>query len=105
MSFWNRLWNTFRTSSLDDDLAREIDTHLAEMQDDKVKQGLAPEQARLAARMQFGNASSFREQTRERNLLTWLETMLQDIRFTLRRLGSRPVLQSQLHFCLRWELA
>ncbi len=64
MSLWNRLWSTFRPSGLDDDLAREIDAHLAEMQDDKVKQGLTPEEARLAARMQFGNPSSYREQTR-----------------------------------------
>jgi len=91
MSLWNRLWNTFRPSSLDDDLAREIVTHLAEMQDDKVKQGLlAPEQARLAARMQFGNPSSFREQTRERNLLPWLESMGQDIRYTVRQLRHSP---------------
>ncbi len=90
MSLWNRLWNTFRPSSLDDDLAREIDTHLAEMQDDNVKQGMAPEQARRAARIQFGNASSYREQTRERNLLAWLETMGQDLRYTARQLRQSP---------------
>ena len=90
MSLWNRLRNTFRGSSLDDDLAREINTHLAELQDDKVKQGLAPEQARRAAQIQFGNAGSYLEQTRERNLLAWLETMLQDMRFTLRQLRKSP---------------
>jgi predicted permease len=90
MSLWNRLWNTFRAHRLDDDLAREIDTHLAELQDDKAKQGLAPEEARRAARIQFGNTGSYREQTRERNLLAWLEATGQDIRYTLRQLKQSP---------------
>ncbi len=90
MSLWNRLWNTFRNSQVDADLAREIETHLAEMRDDALKQGLGPEQAGRAARMQFGNPASFREQTRERNLLAWLESSVQDIRYTVRQLRQSP---------------
>ncbi len=90
MSLWNRLWNTFRNSHLDGDLAREIETHLAELQDDAVKQGLKPDEALREARMQFGNPASYREQTRERNLLGWLETMTQDTRYTLRQLRQSP---------------
>ncbi|HWF48241.1 MAG TPA: ABC transporter permease [Bryobacteraceae bacterium] len=90
MSLWRRLWNTFRTSHLDDDIAREIQTHLAETQDDAVKQGFTPEEARHVARMQFGNAGLYREQTHERSLLAWLEASLQDVRYTVRQLRQTP---------------
>src|SRR5277367_1717260 len=90
MSLWNRLRNTLRTSRVDADLALEIETHLAEMQDDGVKQGLTPAQARRAARLQFGNPRSYCETTRERYLVSWLETFLQDVRYALRQLKQSP---------------
>jgi hypothetical protein len=86
MSLWNRLRNTLRPSRVDADLALEVETHLAEMQDDGVKQGLTPAQARRAACLQFGNPRSYCEISRERYLLSWLETFLQDVRYALRQL-------------------
>ncbi|MGH9585054.1 MAG: permease prefix domain 1-containing protein, partial [Bryobacteraceae bacterium] len=90
MSFWNRLFNTLRPGRLDADLQREMETHLAEMQDDALRSGANQEQARRNARLQFGNPGSYREQARERNLFAWLEILAQDFRYTLRQLKHAP---------------
>ena len=54
MSLFNRLWNTLWPSRLDSDLAREMETHLAEMQEDAEKDGLTPEEAVRSARLGSG---------------------------------------------------
>jgi predicted permease len=90
MSFWNRLFNTLRSGRLDNDLQREMETHLAKMQDDELRSGADADQARRSARLQFGNPGSYREETRERNLFAWLEIFLQDFRYTLRQLRNAP---------------
>ncbi|MGH9773291.1 MAG: permease prefix domain 1-containing protein, partial [Candidatus Acidiferrales bacterium] len=82
MSFWNRFFHTLRPGRMDSELKREMETHLAEAQDDAVRNGADEQQARRNSRLQFGNPASYREQARERNLLAWLEILFQDFRYT-----------------------
>jgi predicted permease len=90
MSLWNRFWNTLRPSRVESDIKREFNTHLAEIQDELLKRGYNLEQARRAARLQFGNPTSYREQTRERNRLAWLGTFAQDFHYAIRQLERSP---------------
>lgn len=86
MSLWNRLRNTFRSSDLDAQLKCEMETHLAELQDEARREGHENKAARRMANLQFGNVASYREQTRERDTIVWLEMLLRDIRYALRQL-------------------
>jgi predicted permease len=90
MSLWNRFRNTFRPSRVDSDVNREFETHLAELQDELVKEGRTAEEARRAARLQFGNPVSHREETGERDRLAWLGTFIQDLRYAIRQLKRSP---------------
>jgi putative ABC transport system permease protein len=65
---------------------REFETHLAELKDELMKEGSTAEEARRAARLQFGNPIAYREQTRERDRLSWLGTFVQDLLYAIRQL-------------------
>ena len=52
--------------------------------------GLAPDEARYAARRKFGNTTYHQEQSRDMWGLEWLESVMDDFRFAVRRLRSRP---------------
>lgn len=52
--------------------------------------GADPQEARYAARRQFGNATSLKESSREMWTLVSLEGLLQDIRFGARKLRKSP---------------
>ena len=53
--FLERLLNLLRVRRPDHDLAREIDAHLALLQDTYEARGLSPDAARRAARLALGN--------------------------------------------------
>jgi len=90
MSLWNRFRNTLRPSRVDSDVNREFETHLAELKDELMKEGRTAEEARRAARLQFGNPVSYREETRERDRLAWLGTFIQDLLYAIRQLKRSP---------------
>ena len=81
------LWSWRRREA---DLDEEIRFHLAEEADEQRARGLTPDQARLAAKRDFGNVAVVREVTRE----TWgwagLERLIQDVRYALRMTRRTP---------------
>jgi putative ABC transport system permease protein len=90
MGLLNRIWSSLRPSSMDRDLRQEMETHMAELEDDERRQGANPAQAHDSVRQRFGNPTVYREQARERNLLAWIETFVQDIRYAVRQFASVP---------------
>ena len=62
-----RLRSLWRWRRQEAELDEEIGFHLAEETDERIARGLSPEDARLAARRDFGNLTRIRELTRE----TW----------------------------------
>jgi predicted permease len=90
MSWFRKLTATLRSQPLDTALDDELRFHLEERTDDFISQGLTREQARREAALLFGNRTLLRESTRERDVLKWLQTTFQDLRYALRTLRRSP---------------
>src|SRR4051794_13578434 len=71
---------------LDDELASHLDMKAEELE----AAGWPPEKARLEARRRFGNVGRAAEQAREQHVFTFLETLVHDLRFAVRRLRREP---------------
>ena len=68
--------------AMDDEFALHIDLLAADL----VRRGIPPEDAQRQARLAFGNMTGAKEKARAVKGLAWLDTLNQDIRFTLRTL-------------------
>ncbi|HLJ77713.1 MAG TPA: ABC transporter permease [Acidobacteriaceae bacterium] len=76
--------------NLASELDEEIDAHLRFMIEENLERGMAPEEARAAARRQFGNMAVVRERTYESWQFPRFETFLQDLRYALRGMAKAP---------------
>lgn len=74
----------------DDDLDREIRTHLDLEAEDRVENGMSETEARSAARRAFGNVTRTKEDARA--VSTWrpFDETVQDVRYAVRTLRKRP---------------
>src|SRR5919202_1974495 len=74
------------------DFEEEIRSHL-DLEDDRlVAQGMAPDDARAAARRAFGSVALAQERFYESRRALWLERLARDLRYALRSLGKSPAL-------------
>jgi predicted permease len=87
---WLRLKALWKRPQLDRDLREEVAFHLAMREQKNRLAGIAPEEARYAARRQFGNITSLKERSWDMWSLVSLEGGLQDIRFGTRKLRKSP---------------
>ncbi|MDE3180823.1 MAG: ABC transporter permease, partial [Acidobacteriota bacterium] len=85
-----RIKALLRRRELDRDLNDELEFHLAMREQRLVEQGVTPEEAHYAARREFGNPMRAKETNREMWTFTFLETLLQDLRYSLRQLRRNP---------------
>jgi MacB-like periplasmic core domain len=74
----------------DDELAREIRTHLDLEAEDRVADGMCEREARYAARRAFGNVARTREDARAVWTRRWLDEIVLDVRYALRTLRKSP---------------
>ncbi len=81
------LWNWSRKES---ELDEEIRFHLSEEADERAAAGLTADQARLAAKRDFGNTTLIREATRDAWGWAFAERLLQDARGALRMARRDP---------------
>ena len=84
--FINRLLSVFRCHRADADLDREIASHLALLEDEHLRRGLTPDEARLAARRAVGSVALAKDLHRDARAFVWLDDLRQDLRFTWRLL-------------------
>ncbi len=89
--FFERLLNVLGVRQPDRDLAREIDAHLAMLQDRYEARGLSPDAARRAARLALGNVDSVKAQHRDARSFRWIEDAWQDAAHGLRLLLRSPI--------------
>jgi len=88
--FCNRILAFFRTGNLDRDFDQEIETHLQMLAGEFERRGLASEDARRAARLQFGGITQLREAHRAARGLPLLDSLSLDVRYALRALRKDP---------------
>jgi predicted permease len=80
----------FRRRKLDAELDDELRFHLDQRTRENIDAGMAPEQARRAARLAFGNPVLAKEDTRSIWTLGALERFWQDFRYAARSLAKSP---------------
>jgi predicted permease len=90
MKFWARVKGLVRRKQLEKDLDDELAFHLEMREAKKRAAGFAAEEAKYAARRQFGNATRMKEACREMWTLVSLETLWRDLRYGARALAKNP---------------
>lgn len=90
MSWWRRLWALIRSRRLDRELDEELGGHIAMRTAANRASGATDDEARRAAERQFGNRTRIKEQTRDRDILPWVESVVQDLRYAARQLRRSP---------------
>jgi len=83
---WARFLALFTASDLDRDLNDELKTHVDMLAEDNLRRGMTPEAANRAARLELGGATQLREAHRETRGIPFIDTLLQDLRYTFRTL-------------------
>src|SRR5262245_51334358 len=79
-----RLGGFLRSRNLDSEFTEELRAHLAMAEEDKIRRGMTPEEARRAARVELGGLTQLREAGHAARGLPWLETFGLDVRLGLR---------------------
>jgi macrolide transport system ATP-binding/permease protein len=83
---WLRIKAIWKRPQLDRDLDDEVAFHLEMREKTSRLAGIDPQEARFAARRQFGNISMLKETSREMWTFATVETLWQDLRFGARTL-------------------
>jgi predicted permease len=94
MAHWRRiiakLGGLISNNRAEEDLAREVASHLTLLADDFERRGMSPEEARLAARRVYGGVEQVKQAHRDERSLLWIEQTVQDLRYGLRTLSKSP---------------
>jgi putative ABC transport system permease protein len=90
MSLLSRLRGLLRIERLERDLEEELRSHVEMRAQDNIAAGMSPEQARYEAHKQFGNMALMKEDAREMDIVRWLETAEQNLRYAVRMLRRNP---------------
>src|SRR5690242_18598561 len=85
-----RIRGLFVTRRLESDLDDELRTHIEMLTEENLRKGMSSEEARYAARRDFGGIEQTKEFYRERRGLPVIETVLRDLRYALRTLRKSP---------------
>jgi hypothetical protein len=92
--FTARLRGLFGRRRTGQELEDEIELHIQMLTDRFIQRGLEPDEARAAARRQFGNATLLKERHNEQRSIPIFVTLWRDLHFGLRQLQRNPLLAS-----------
>src|SRR5262245_40875788 len=90
LQLWRRLRSLLRRGRYEREMEEEMRFHLEMQVEQNLSSGMAAEEARYAARRQFGNQTWLKEVSREMWSLRFIETLIQDLRFGARMLMTNP---------------
>lgn len=94
MSVWRQVARGVQVlgnrTSADREIADEVNHYLEEAAAAHMERGLSPDAARRAATLELGNATAVREQVRTYGWENMIDTLLTDLRYTVRRLTANP---------------
>ena len=85
-AFLSRLLGMFGKTRCDGELDSELQTHLDLLMAANLRRGMSPEEARYAARREFGGLEQAKESYRDQRGLPFLDSLLQDVRYGIRLL-------------------
>src|SRR5689334_18610544 len=85
-----RVKGVFFKSARERELADELESHLQMHIDDNIRAGMSPQEAKRVAVMKLGGVDQTKEAYRDRSTIPFLESVVQDLRFTLRQLRKNP---------------
>ena len=85
-----RLLNALWPGRAERQLSREVDAHLALLEERFVREGLSPAAARAAARREFGGVEQAKEVQRDARSLLWLADTRRDAGYAFRTLRRTP---------------
>src|SRR5262245_33960610 len=85
-----RFRGMFLKDARERDIADELESHLQLHIDDNIRAGMPPQEARRDALMKLGGVDQAKEAYRDRATIPFLESIVQDLRFTLRQLRKNP---------------
>ena len=88
--FLARCYAFLRPARAEQELEREVASHLALLEEDFQRRGLPAQEARLAARRAYGGVDRAKELHREARSFLWLEQAAQDLRHAARSLRRAP---------------
>ncbi len=83
MSLVRRILNLLRDDRLSADAEREMAFHLSERADELEATGLPRAEAERRARLRFGNRTVLLERTRDADVLGWLASVRDDLRYAV----------------------
>jgi predicted permease len=84
----------------EDDLKDEIQTHLDLLAEEHERRGLSSEEARLAARRDFGGVEQMKEAYRDQRGFRWIDSLVRDVRYAIRLFRKAPVFTAVAVFSL-----
>jgi predicted permease len=87
---FRKLRDTFRSHRVDGRIDDEFQFHIEQRIDDLMAAGMSAGEARREAARLFGNRARLTDSTRDRDILVWLQSILQDLRFAARNLRRSP---------------
>src|SRR5277367_3298638 len=86
----NFLRNTFGKRRSERELDDEVRSYVDLLTVEKMREGMNPEDARRAARIELGGIEQVKEQVREARAGAWLDSLFQDLRYGARMLRKNP---------------
>ena len=85
-AFFSHLRAFFFKASLDHDFGDELAAHIELLTEENIRSGMPPEEARRAALIKLGGVEPAKELRRDTRSLSFLDSLLQDLRYTFRTL-------------------
>lgn len=89
-AWFSRLFGLFQKKRRDEEMAREIEHHVALLVERNIAAGMAPDQARNAAAREFGGVEQIKEVAREQRVWRWADEFCHDLRCGIRMLFRNP---------------
>ena len=97
---WMRALGSLAGAKEDDDLARELESHVQIMTDELVARGVPPPDAWRQALLAFGGVEVAKEHCRDQRGFPVLDSLRQDLRYALRGMRRNPVFTAFVVACL-----
>ena len=89
-SIWNWFRSLLRRNTVEQELGSELRFHIERQVEENIAAGMNPQEARRAARREFGGLEQVKEECRDTRRANYLENLLNDVRYGLRMLRKSP---------------